>query len=497
MNRLLKPEPLLLGILIILALTLRVGMALKFPNIFWADEIFQSLEPAHRLVFGNGIVTWEFRDGIRSWVLPGILAGVMHITASMGEGSTGYLIGVNIFLSLLSLSNILVTYLWGKKIGGTITAFICTAICTIWFEFIYFSPKAFTEVVATHFLLPGIYLGVQRNLFTTRSCLFLSGCLLGTSLALRIHLIPAIIFAVVYICKRGWQQKWLPMITGLIAPILLFGTVDAFTWSYPFQSFWLNIWVNLVEGRSQLYGVSPWYEYFMFLFRSWSWLCIPIIILAIIGFHRIPILGWLALIIILSHSFLAHKEYRFIYPALPMLLILAGIGTCELILKFSCRWSSLHIKIIAILLSLYLWSSTSVALLSRFNIYAPLSFSTFGTNWKMTHLYATANNLLALQSLSTEENVCGLGLWGVNWALSGGYTYFHRDVPIYQVDTKTDFAIANSGFNYVVGNSPLPSTYQNYSLQQCRLGTCVYKRPGSCSKIKEREINYVLKTSGN
>ncbi|WP_016950624.1 hypothetical protein [Anabaena sp. PCC 7108] len=497
MNRRVKPEYLLLGILIIIALMLRVGMAVKFPNIFWADEIFQSLEPAHRLAFGHGIVTWEFRDGIRSWVLPGILAGVMSLTSWMGEGSTGYLIGVNIFLSLLSLSNILVAYLWGKKIGGTITAFICAFICTIWFEFIYFSPKAFTEVVATHFLLPGVYLGVEKNSFSSRNRLCLSGCLLGISLALRIHFIPAILFTVVYICRKDWRNKWLPMMLGMIAPILIFGTVDGFTWSYPFQSFWLNIWVNLVEGRSKLYGVSPWYEYFIFLFKSWSWLSLPIIILALIGSRRLPLLAWSALIIILSHSLLAHKEYRFIYPALPMVMILAGIGTSELVLSLSRRWDSLPKKIIAIFLCLALWTTTSIALLSRFNIYNSLSFSTFGTNLEITHLYGVTNNLLALQSLSTHKNVCGLGLWGINWALSGGYTYFHQNVPIYPVEKAADFAELKAGFNYIIGNISIPSQYQNYTLQKCWQGTCVYKRPGSCSQIMERDINSVLKKSGN
>ncbi|MEA5552992.1 mannosyltransferase [Anabaena cylindrica UHCC 0172] len=497
MNRRFTLDYLLLGILIIIALILRVGMALKFRNIFWADEIFQSLEPAHRLAFGNGIVTWEFRDGIRSWVLPGILAGIMRLTAWMGKGSTGYLIGINIFLSLLSLSNILVAYLWGKKIGGTITAFICAAICTIWFELIYFSPKAFTEVVATHFLLPGVYLGVQKQISPTRNSLFLSGCLLGISLALRIHFIPAIVFAVIYICRKNWREKCLPMMLGIIAPILIFGTVDAFTWSYPFQSFWLNIWVNIVEGRSKLYGVSPWYEYFIFLLKSWSWLSLPIIILALMGSRRSPILLWLVLIIILSHSLLAHKEYRFIYPVLPMVMILAGMGTGELVLNLSCRWVSHKKTLIAIFLCLSLWTSISIALLSRFNIYNPLNFSIFGTNLENTHLSVTTNNLLALQSLSTNKNVCGLGLWGVQWALSGGYTYFHRDVPIFPVEKVADFAELKAGFNYIVTNISVPSQYENYTLQKCWQETCIYKRPGSCSQIIDRDINSVLKKSGN
>ncbi len=497
MNRQFNLDKLLLSILILIALILRVGVALKFPNIFWADEIFQTLEPAHRLAFGNGIVTWEFRDGIRSWVLPAILAGIMRLTAWLGEGSTGYLIGINIFLSLLSLSNILVAYLWGKKVKGTITAFICAAICTIWFELIYFSPKAFTEVIATHFLLPGIYLGIQQNLFKPKNRLFLSGCLLGISLALRIHLFPCIAFVVIYICRRDWQQKWLPMIAGIIAPILIFGTVDAFTWAYPFQSFWLNIWVNLIEGKSKLYGISPWYEYIILLLKSWSWLSLPIMIFAVIGSRCLPILAWSALIIFLSHSFLAHKEYRFIYPALSMLIILAGIGTAELVLNFCRQWKSHKKIIIAILFSLVLWTSTSVALVSRFNIYNNLTFSTFGTDLETTHLYATSNNLLALQSLSKENTVCGLGLWSIHWALSGGYTYFHHHVPIFPLETVADLNELKAGFNYIVGNRFLPSEYQNYTLQKCWQGTCIYQRPGSCSQIIDREINSVLKKSGN
>lgn len=138
-----------------------------------------------------------------------------------------------------------------------------------------------------------------------------------------------------------------------------------------------------------------------------------------------------------------------------------------------------------------------MALFSRFNIYNSLSFSTFGTNLENTHLYGATHNLLALQSLSKENNVCGLGLWGINWALSGGYTYFHRDVTIYQVDTEAEFELLNSGFNYVVGNIFIPSQYQNYTLQKCWQGTCVYKRPGACSQIKNRDINSVLKESGN
>ncbi len=55
------------------------GGAVLWPGIHYPDEVMQSLEQAHRLVFGSGLVPWEFRDGARSWLLPGMLAVPMWL----------------------------------------------------------------------------------------------------------------------------------------------------------------------------------------------------------------------------------------------------------------------------------------------------------------------------------------------------------------------------------------------------------------------------------
>ena len=83
--------------LLALALGLRVGFASCYPNFFHADEVYQTLEPAHRLVYGYGVIPWEWRTGIRSWILPVFLAGVMRVTGWMGSGSAGYIFGVDVF----------------------------------------------------------------------------------------------------------------------------------------------------------------------------------------------------------------------------------------------------------------------------------------------------------------------------------------------------------------------------------------------------------------
>ena len=65
--------------LVVLGVGLRLVPTVIVPSINWGDEIFQTVEPAHRLVFGYGLVPWEFQLGMRFWLLPGTIAGLMEI----------------------------------------------------------------------------------------------------------------------------------------------------------------------------------------------------------------------------------------------------------------------------------------------------------------------------------------------------------------------------------------------------------------------------------
>ena len=162
---------LLLLAFLLLGFFLRAGAALRFPTQFHADEIFQSQEPAHRLAYGYGVVTWEWRRGVRSWVYPAFLAGVMRATAWMGPGSEGYERGIVIVLSLMSLTTIWFGFAWAKRAGGIEAALIAAGACACWYELVYFGPKTLSEPVATSALLPGLYLECMvKNWERTGAC---------------------------------------------------------------------------------------------------------------------------------------------------------------------------------------------------------------------------------------------------------------------------------------------------------------------------------------
>jgi hypothetical protein len=74
----------LLPYILVLAFLLRATFAVTTNFITHPDEIFQYLEQAHRLVFGYGIVPWEYDYGVRSWIVPGFIALILKSLAVLG-----------------------------------------------------------------------------------------------------------------------------------------------------------------------------------------------------------------------------------------------------------------------------------------------------------------------------------------------------------------------------------------------------------------------------
>ncbi len=73
------------------ALLFRVVVALLTRTFFQPDEYFQSLEPAHRFVFGYGALTWEWFASIRSIVYPALNIPLYALLKATGLAEAGAL----------------------------------------------------------------------------------------------------------------------------------------------------------------------------------------------------------------------------------------------------------------------------------------------------------------------------------------------------------------------------------------------------------------------
>src|SRR5487761_736790 len=416
---------------LLIALLLRIDAA-RFPNIVHPDEIFQTQEPAHRLAYGYGVVTWEWREGIRSWVFPAFLAGVMRATTWLGRGSSGYVWGIAIVLSLISLTTVWFGFSWAKRASGVDAAIIAAGACATWY---------------------------------------------GLAVSLRIQLAPAVAFAVVYFCYPNWRKRFLPLAAGFLLPVLAFGLVDAFTWSYPFQSFFRYFWVNAIEGRSALYGTQPWFWYLLVLAVQ----MLPLVILSLFGVGRCPFLGWIVLIILASHSMISHKEVRFIYPVMPLVVTLAGVGIVEIANDFNESFKNpvLAPKVIV---------GTGLVLCGLLSYWVAPRFP----YWQKD-----SGGVAAFGQLSKNPGICGVGLYEVPWFETGGYTYLHQNVPIVLIPGPKEFDKEASNFNAVIAEETLPILRNDFVLSDCWSGVCLYERPGACTHSSENDINTVLRRTGN
>lgn len=92
---LLLPPPRVMVNRSLLAIGVRVGIALATSTFFQPDEYYQSLEVAHHAVFGYGQLTWEWltAEPIRSIVYPALNIPIYWTLKVLNIDDTSALVG--------------------------------------------------------------------------------------------------------------------------------------------------------------------------------------------------------------------------------------------------------------------------------------------------------------------------------------------------------------------------------------------------------------------
>jgi GPI mannosyltransferase 3 len=494
-----------LASILLLAFVLRVGAAIALPNSAYFDEVFQSREQAHRLVFGYGAVPWEFRDAARNWVFPAFIAGVIRATGWLGAGSWGYSIAIDIVLAALSLTLVWVGFRWAYRVAGLPAAIVTGIACAVWYELIYFAPQALSDIVAVYALLPGLYFGyfaiavdagdspatrasdaAVRPFGSSANRLFLSGLFLGLAVALRIQLAPAIVIAVLWLC-RSKARGWLPILLGLAVPLAIFGTVDAFTWGFPFASYVHTITINMLHHKSNMYGTEPAGWYFAEIASRFGLL----LLLAFAGARRSWFLTSIAASVLLTQTAFAHKEYRFVFAVVPILCILVGLAVAS-------AWNHLGARepasfrgrgltrriapaVAVIVLASLIWGSWQKAEEMERPVASEPSHARRGL-W-----HSASDHIAAFRELSTRNDVCGVGTVDFR----AGYFYLHHDVPVDLIVEIEPRKLAAS--NYIESPKNWAQDIPEYRVQKCWGDDCLYRRDGSCAPMPGYSVTKLMR----
>jgi GPI mannosyltransferase 3 len=465
-----------LAVLVAVAIVLRLQPILVEPSAVWPDEIFQTSEPAHRLVFGSGLVAWEFQLGARSWLLPGIIAGLMELSRIVGDGPDYYLPVIAVGFAVLAAAPVVCCFLWCRPLFGVTGALLAGLAVAVAAEPVYFGARTLSETVAGHLLIVALWVLEPGYLVISRRRLFVGGALLGLVLAIRVQLAPALAAAMLWTRWRADRGRLAATLAGVTAILAAAGVLDTLTLGYPFASVSRYVLYNVFYGVSSTFGVEPWPYYLLGELGVWGGAGATMLLLTAIGTWRLPLLLVVAIVILAVHSGIGHKEYRFIYPAIVPLTVLAGVGLAQMA-SWGREW------LIGRSMPMAAAAATSAALAVAWWGLASLQVWEGAT--LAAHRQRMHDKLVAASFVAHGPAPCGIGFYGLHgddWGVYGGYTRFHRPAPMYWPKDEAALAAAADTFDTLLYTEPPPPAL-GFTTRQCIGEVCVAQRTGSCRMV--------------
>lgn len=464
MDRWLPAPGQIMALVLLTGLTLRLIVAIRITPIYY-DEIYQYLEPAYDLLTGGSVKTWEMRTGIRSWLLPFLLALPLALGKWISSDPAIYMPILRGSLSVLSLTMVGAAASLGMRISR-LHGLVAGLVGAIWFELIDFAPRTLSDSIALSLLMGGVWLTSSNRQGTGRSVL--AGLMFGLAVIARFQNAPLAAVLAIGWAGRDVRFRWLPLVVGGLVAVAIDAAIDLTMGRPPLLWLVKNIEINIVENRSLRYGVAPWWAYGAWMAEVWSSAALPIVALAVIGARRYPWLLAGALVQIALHSLIAHKEYRFILPGIALIIVLAAIGTADWIAR-----SNLSEARRSLVVAVLGWLAMA-AILPWTPAYGLLRKS-IGS---VETLPAAAGRRAA---------VCGLAATEAG-PLPAPYVFYGRATPIFMFegpDARASLWRYANAYNAIIAEPSRIAIPPAYRKSVCAAPglegePCLFERPGAC-----------------
>jgi GPI mannosyltransferase 3 len=485
------------------------GFALKVAIVFtddginWPDEIYQSFEPAHRLVFGHGLVAWEFLEGARTWAVPGFVAVWLWVCKLVGADSPAtYVHVVKLVFAVLSASAAWGTYRLVRSFGGReLEAAVASATWSLCALALYFSARAMSENLSAPLLVWGVALTLGDD--SQRRERIIGASLLGLATLARLQS-GVVCLVVVLISLAPKSVAELPLTPGSrklnrVAVVLaMLGALSAFTLTEPR---WATVFAVgamgaagaawLSTGRWRALSWKPALEVlgvltvWALIYGAWdaaAWHALPTAKAG--GFFHSAVVYWRFNIVENRGAGWGTAPWSYFFTSL--FRTMPGVSVALLISAVLCvrrGWKVL--VIIAAFLALHLFVShkelrfivpimpLACALIGLALSQWPEKFSRVGlvlvgvavlvsaaTHKRLTmgdvgsyperadssawDDFGVVNRLML--AASRQGDLCGLRIDAAHLAWTGGSTYLHRNAPLYMPGYPPQRGV----FNYVI-----------------------------------------------
>jgi phosphatidylinositol glycan class B len=407
----------LIGVLV-LGAAARLALALTDDGIFWPDEIFQSLEPAHRRAFGYALLPWEYVDGARSWLLPMLLAPLLRAGAALdGDRPRGYLVLMRLVFVAASVATAYGAYLAARKLRVPPSrALVAAALFALMPSAILLAPRAFSENATAPLLIFGVALLCDEA--PSLRAVAAAGALFGVATILRVQNVVVCATAVGWLAarRRGRQAALLMIVLAAFA--LVDGGLDRITWGGWFQSARAYWYGNVTRGYAGMMGRQAATYYLRAFVSSSGAAGVLLLVLAAVGSWRARGVAAMVAVYLVAYSIVGHKELRYSLPIWPLLCTLAAVGVDEL----GRLRAQLAPAAAVVAIAAAAWAASTVP---------RLTFEDLGSAGGKARIldHGGAYNR-ALAATHERTDLCGLKL-PTSRTESGGISWLHRRVPVY------------------------------------------------------------------
>ncbi len=449
-----------------LAAALRAWAAVWDQGMVWPDEIFQTLEQAHRFAFKWGVVPWEFRDGARSWVFPGLVGLAWKGVAKLGVKRALTLVcTAKLGMAALSLWGVYAGARLAQRLAGDramLLALVFGGLCP---PLVIFGSRCTTETASAPLIVVAALL-IETHPRPRRAAL--AGALVALAVLFRYQNgLVAAAFALTLLLRARWKE--LAAYLAGAAPVAAAGAaVDWVTWGKPFKPLMVYMKFNTTGGADR-WGIYP-FTFFGEHLATTVGVSYALLVLGfLVASRRAPTLAFVVVIFLFAHSLVPHKELRFMVPILPLAVSLGAAGLGE-ILDGRNRGARPTYALAALCGGQLLWSLKAPT-------FGDLGYKTdTAVIWHANEGYYRA----ALEA-SAKPDLCGIIYVDNPHAWTAGYTYLHREVPVFFDTSPRNLPAAN----YVVGGpaEKLPpewrklGDFRDYALWR-RDGDCGPTPPG-------------------
>ncbi|XP_031472395.1 GPI mannosyltransferase 3 isoform X2 [Phasianus colchicus] len=294
---------------------------------FVPDEYWQSLEVAHRLVFGYGHLTWEWAHGLRGYPYPLLFACIYRALQLLGEDDVRLLIWVpRLVQAVLAAFADVKLYLLVKHLENAETAkyvYFCQ-LCS-WFTW-YTCTRTLTNTMETLLTIFALYYYPIKGSKMGSRWKYLS----LIALAIVIRPTAAIPWIPLVFSHFLQEQKKADLILYNCIPVGLVTLGTSLIIDRVFFGEWVLVQLNflkfnVLQNLGTFYGSHPWHWYFTQGLPVILGTHLPFFIHGcVMAPKRYRIFLGAVIWTLLVYSTLSHKEFRFIYPVLPFCMFFCG-----------------------------------------------------------------------------------------------------------------------------------------------------------------------------